>query len=47
VGVKGSGAFDAILGTAHLGILFNPKVWRLAFDFVNSDVVRASVAADQ
>jgi pimeloyl-ACP methyl ester carboxylesterase len=45
VGVSGSGAFDAILGTAHLGILYNPKVWQLAFDFVTADVVRANVAA--
>ena len=44
IGVSGSSAFDPILGTAHLGIVSNPRVWQLAFDFVTADVVRANVA---
>jgi pimeloyl-ACP methyl ester carboxylesterase len=41
VDVSGQGAFDPILGTAHLGILASPAVWALTADFLlasNSEV---------
>ncbi len=34
VDVVGQGQFDAVLGTAHLGILNSPEVWDLAADFL-------------
>jgi pimeloyl-ACP methyl ester carboxylesterase len=34
VDVTGQGMFDPILGTAHLGILASPGVWKLTADFL-------------
>lgn len=32
----GQGAFDAILGTSHLGILNSPQTWAATFDFLTA-----------
>ena len=32
--LTGQGAYDPILGTAHLGILDSPETWRLTLDFL-------------
>lgn len=34
VAVTGQGAYDEILGTAHLGIVDSPAVWELAYGFL-------------
>ncbi len=36
VDLTGQGRFDALLGTAHLGILDSPEAWRLAFEFLTA-----------
>jgi pimeloyl-ACP methyl ester carboxylesterase len=36
LGVTGQGQFDAILGTAHLGILDSPVAWAAALDFLRT-----------
>jgi pimeloyl-ACP methyl ester carboxylesterase len=33
----GQGAYDPILGTAHLGILNSPQTWQAALDFLQGD----------
>jgi pimeloyl-ACP methyl ester carboxylesterase len=33
--LTGQGAFDAVLGTSHLGILNSPQTWAATFDFLN------------
>lgn len=41
VDLRGQGAYDAVLGTAHLGILNSPETWALVADFLtasNGDV---------
>ena len=35
--LTGQGAFDPILGTAHLGILNSPQTWQATFEFLNDD----------
>lgn len=34
--LTGQGAFDTVLGTAHLGILNSPQTWAATFDFLNA-----------
>ena len=34
--LTGQGAFDPILGTAHLGILNSPQTWAATFDFLSA-----------
>jgi hypothetical protein len=34
VNLVGQGAFDDVLGSAHLGILNSPVTWERAFDFL-------------
>jgi len=34
--LTGQGAFDAILGTSHLGILNSPQTWAATFDFLSA-----------
>jgi pimeloyl-ACP methyl ester carboxylesterase len=34
--LTGQGAYDAILGTAHLGILNSPTTWAAVFDFLSA-----------
>jgi pimeloyl-ACP methyl ester carboxylesterase len=36
VDLTGQGAYDPILGTAHLGILDSPQTWRLTLDFLTN-----------
>ena len=36
VDLTGQGQFDAILGTAHLGILNSPDAWSAALTFLDS-----------
>ncbi len=36
VDLRGQGAHDAILGTAHLGILNSPETWALVGDFLTA-----------
>jgi hypothetical protein len=41
VDLRGQGAYDAVLGTAHLGILNSRETWALVADFLtasNGDV---------
>ena len=35
IDLVGQGAFDDVLGTAHLGILNSPVTWQRAFDFLS------------
>jgi pimeloyl-ACP methyl ester carboxylesterase len=37
INLTGQGAFDEILGSAHLGILNSPVTWERAFDFLFDD----------
>jgi pimeloyl-ACP methyl ester carboxylesterase len=37
VDLTGQGQYDAIIGTAHLGILNSPEAWRAAFRFLHRD----------
>ncbi len=34
LGLTGQGAYDPVLGTAHLGILNSPTTWQAAFEFM-------------
>ena len=36
VDLTGQGAFDALLGTSHLGILNSPTTWQLTLDFLTN-----------
>jgi pimeloyl-ACP methyl ester carboxylesterase len=38
--LTGQGAYDAILGTAHLGILNSPTTWAAVFDFLSGALAR-------
>jgi hypothetical protein len=33
---RGQGAYDTILGTAHLGILNSPQTWAAALEFLSA-----------
>jgi len=35
IDLTGQGAFDTVLGVAHLGILNSPATWQAGFDFLN------------
>jgi pimeloyl-ACP methyl ester carboxylesterase len=37
IDLVGQGAYDPILGTAHLGILNSPQTWQAALDFLQGD----------
>jgi len=34
IALTGQGAYDPILGTAHLGILNSPQTWRATLEFL-------------